>query len=228
MTNHQITTLQKDIETATSAQQIDVSHVLNSLYPRALEALNSVDTVEDVNIIRHGLEAIVTATNRHIPKYVKDRAIRLRKANKGNDIYLQACRRTGEFWNIADKYQGRPPTKSLKDVRLLTALEVGFTSSHDAMRCVKASKVNEQDYHIYKDECSLNGRQYTLSGLVNVYDLLNPKDRPTPSLFKRSKIVQADLVGLVDDSNGDLQKLFQKALDEIEDAIEILKDDQEA
>ena len=115
MTNHQITIILKDIETATSAKTIDVSHILNSLYPRAMEALDSADSVEDVNTIRHGLEAIVTATNRHIPKYVKDRSKRLKNANKGNDVYLQACRAAGRMWMITDKYRGRPPDSDNKD-----------------------------------------------------------------------------------------------------------------
>lgn len=192
MPNHQITTLQEDIQTATSAKQIDVSHILNSLYPRALEALSSVDSVEDVNTIRHGLEAIVQATNRHIPKYVKDRADRLKKANKGNDTYLQACRAAGRMWMVTDKYRGRPPEDSGNEQQMdleleesvqkgtlllpkIRAEDAGFTSNRDAQRCVKVAQVHDEDYRTYREECDQNGRQYTLGGLENVYNHLHPK-----------------------------------------------------
>lgn len=249
MTNHQITTLQKDIETATSAKTIDVSHILNSLYPRAIEALDSADNVEDVNIIRHGLEAIVTATNRHIPKYVKDRASRLKKANKGNDTYLQACRAAGRMWLITDKYRGRPPdsdnedqleleleTESIQEVTLLLpkikAEDAGFTSNRDAQRCVKAAQIHDEDYRTYREECDQNGRQYTLGGLENLHNHLNPKDGggegddvqfTTRSIQKRLEGLAKKAGALLEHVEGDVYNLIEKARDALNDAAEITK-----
>lgn len=250
MTNHQITTLQEDIETATSAKQIDVSHILNSLYPRALEALDSADSVEDVNTIRHGLEAIVTVTNKHLPKYVKDRVSRLKKANKGNDTYLQACRAAGRMWLVTDKYRGRPPdsdsddqleleleTESIQEGTLLLpkirAEDAGFTSNRDAQRCVKAAQIHDEDYRTYREECDQNGRQYTLGGLENLYSHLHPKEGggegefvqfSTRSILKRLEGLAKKTDALLEHVEGDVYNLVEKARDALNDAVEIVRD----
>ncbi len=235
MANHIITVLQKDIKKATSTDIIDVDYVFNELYPRAIAVLSEVETVEDVNIIRHGLEAMVTVTNRHIPKWLKNRGRRLRSANKGNNIYLQACIVAGRMWMATEKHRGRPSEnnreESVQELTLLpkiTAEEAGFTSTRDAQRCVKAAQIHDEDYRTYREECDRNGRQYTLTGLESVYDHLNPKEKKTPktSLHKR-------LSGIVDKltewrhetgTDGDVYILITDAIYKLEDAVEIQKD----
>jgi hypothetical protein len=209
--------------------------------------------VEDVNTIRHGLEAIVTATNRHIPKYVKDRASRLKKANKGNDVYLQACRAAGRMWLVTDKYRGRPPDSDNKDqielelevesVNSLTLLlpkiraeDAGFTSNRDAQRCVKAAQIHDEDYRTYTEECDQNGRQYTLGGLENLYSHLHPKDGEgegedvqftTRSILKRLEGLVTKANALLEHVEGDVYNLVEKAKNALNDAVEIVRDSDE-
>ena len=249
--NQVIVQLQKDVNKEIDASKFDVSIALNQLYPRALEVLDAANNVEEANEIRHLLEALVTYTNRHIPTLMKDRKKQLKSANKGNDAFIQACRKAGRVWLVTGKHRGRPPKPDNEDqmkmeiseetkesvqtgtlLAPITVIEAGFTGNRDAQRCVKAAHIGDEDYRTYKKECDQNGRQYTLTGVEAVYNLLNPKivDGEVVSFKKRplDKFLEqeANKIGnRKDEAEGKVLQLMQTAVDSLMDAFEIVRDD---
>ncbi len=154
-----LTQLQKDVEHFTQGNT-PVAVIADQLYPRAMQALELAKTTDDVNQVRHQIETVGRWIARRIPTEITDRANQLKKANKWNDLFLGACIKAGEAWDVAEKFSGRPPEKVKDD--LLTAQQTGFSSNRDARNCVKASKIHDEDYRTYKEECDKNGRQYTI------------------------------------------------------------------
>ncbi len=246
--NQIIVQLQKDVDEALNPKdpkkKFDVSYVLNQIYPRALDAVEAANSVEEANQIRHSLEAIVTYTNRHIPTLMKDRKKRLKSANKGNNTFIQACRQAGRVWVITEKHRGRPPKEdpqmeleteeSVQTGTLLqpiTVIEAGFTGNRDAQRCVKAAKTSDEDYRTYKLECDKHGRQYTLTGLEHVYNLLNPKTIDGEEInFQKRPLVkfleqEANKIGnRKEEAEGDVYNLMQTAQEALTDAFEVQRD----
>jgi hypothetical protein len=216
-----LTQLQKDVEHFTQGNT-PVAIIADQLYPRAMEALELAETTDDVNKVRHQIETVGKWIARRIPTEITDRARQLKKANKWNDLFISACVKAGEAWDVAEKFSGRPP----EDSDLLTAQQSGFSSNRDARNCVKASKIHEEDYRTYKEECDKNGRQYTIGGLVKVYDLLNPKDTSTnvPPLKRLQKIEELSR-GLIDDVEGDVNILVRQIHRFSMDAIEIQREE---
>ena len=218
-----ITQLQKDVEHFTQGNT-PVAIIADQLYPRAMQALETAETNEEINKVRHQIETIGRWISRMIPTEITDRALQLKTANKWNDLFLGSCIKAGEAWDVAEKFNGRPPEKALQNGHLLTAERIGFSSNRDARNCVKASKVHTEDYRTYKEECDKNGRQYTIGGLVKVYDLLNPPPSSTsvPPL-KRLQKIENDLWELINDVEGDVQNNVKEAHVLIADAVEIQK-----
>ena len=217
-----IAQLEKDVQHFTQGNT-PVAVIADQLYPRAMEALELAKTTDDVNEVRHQIETVGRWITRRIPTEITVRALQLKTANKWNDLFLGACIKAGEAWDVAEKFGGRPPEKALQDGHLLTAQQSGFSSNRDARNCVKASKIHDEDYRTYKEECDKNGRQYTIGGLVNVYDLLNPKGADSTSVLvmKRLEKIEELLLGLIDDVSGDVQKNVRMMHRLCMDAIEI-------
>lgn len=244
MSNKIIVQLKKDVDKALDPKEkFDVGLVLNQIYPRALDALDVARSAAEANEIRHSLEAIVTYTNRQIPTLMKDRKKRLKSANKGNDTFIQACRKAGRVWLITEKHRGRPPKTtdesqmemeiSVQSGTLLTpitVIEAGFTGNRDAQRCVKASKVGDEDYRVYKEGCDKDGKQYSLTGVEYLYNLLHPKTvlgeevsfnkRPLDKFLKGEA---TKISNRKDEAAGDVSTLMQTAIDSLMDAFEIQK-----
>lgn len=219
-----IAQLEKDVQHFTQGNT-PVAVIADQLYPRAMEALELAKTTDDVNEVRHQIETVGRWIARRIPTEITVRALQLKTANKWNNLFLGACIKAGETWDVAEKFSGRPSNKVSKKSHLLTSQEAGFSSNRDARNCVKASKIHDEDYRTYKEECDKNGRQYTIGGLVKVYDLLNPKTISTTVLpLKRLQKIENDLWELIDAVEGDVQKNVKEAHGLIADAIEVQMD----
>lgn len=216
-------------------KEMPLAQVIDQVYPAALAALAEADTAPDTNEVRARIEAVVTYVNRQLPAQVNGRKRQLKKANKGNRLYLEACRQAGVLWGAAMKHAGRPPKKSVPGMTVLTAEEAGFVSRQEANRCVKAAKVDPEDVRVYFEECDVNGRQYTLTGLVHVYDLLHPPeggedvDFSTRPLARFLADTATKIEKRMDDAEGDVRDLMKTAVESLRDAEEIMVDlEQEA
>ena len=176
--NKAIVRLRQDTDKAITAK-LSAQEIIETIYPRVLTALDKAETVEQANEIRHQVETVVLYVNKKIPAETDDRKKKLKRANKGNELFLLACRKAGLIWDMMEKHMGRPPEpdgESGQKLPLFTAQQAGFADRHDASRCAKVSRIHEEDFRTYKGECDINGRQYTLGGLVNVYDMMQSKD----------------------------------------------------
>jgi hypothetical protein len=205
-----------------------LEQVIDQVYPAALAALEQVDTTEGANEIRARIEAVVGYVNRKLPAVIGDRKKALKKANKGNQLYLESARRAGGYWAAALKHAGRPPRKSVAGMTVLTAEQAGFVSRQEANRCVKASKVHEQDVMTYFQECDAGGRQYTLTGLVHVYDLLHPSGAGEDVDFSKRPLAHflrstaEKIERRMEDAEGDVEALMKRAAQSLRDAEEIM------
>ena len=173
-----IVKLRQDTDKAISAN-MSAEEITTTIYPMALTALDEADSVEQANEIRHQIDTIVRYVNKKIPAETGVRWKQLKKANRGNELFLLACRKAGIIWDMMEKHMGRPPDpdgESGQKLPLFTAQQAGFADRHDASRCAKVSRIHDEDFRTYKGECDSNGRQYTLGGLVNVYDMMQPKE----------------------------------------------------
>jgi hypothetical protein len=222
---------------ATELEEMPLNQVINSIYPLAQEALEQATTAKETNEVRRKIEAIVGYVNRRLPAEFKGRKKVLKRANKGNDLYLYACREAGAMWDVIEHHKGRPPAEeeSVKELSLslptLTAQQAGFVDRFDARRCQKASKVDEEDYRTYKTECDSNGRQYTLTGLVNVYDAFNQESSEeggevsfyVGNIVDRMTTIRKKLESVIGDLHPEWepeQKLLETAFKKVQAAIE--------
>jgi len=158
--------------TPTNVNQLTVTEIVDSLIPNMEAALSQATDAPEANEIRHRIGVVADYLKRHIPGEIKERKRRLRVANKANRVYLDACRKAGAYWDIAEKHAGRPP-ESVTNRTLLTAEQAGFASRKDAQRCVRAANVDDEDYRVWQEQCDLYQRQYTLHGLVQLFAMLN-------------------------------------------------------
>lgn len=233
--NKAIVRLRQDTDKAISAN-MPAEEIMATIYPRALSALDEADGAEQVNEIRHQIETVVLYVNKKIPAETGDRWKQLKKANKGNDLFLLACRKAGTIWDMMEKYKGRPPEtddgKSGQKLPLFTAQQAGFSGRHDASRCAKVSRIHDEDFRTYKDECDVNGRQYTLGGLVNVYDMMQPKEEEgggdevrfsKGSAIDRMHGIRKKIEGLLTDLYDDAEKDWTNETSNLEKAFKFVQ-----
>ena len=246
--NKAIVRLRQDTDKAISAN-MPAEEIMATIYPKAFAALDTAEDMEQVNEIRHQIETIVLYVNKKIPAETGERKKKLKRANKGNELFLLACRKAGVIWDLMEKYKGRPADpgeESGQKLPLLTAQQAGFSDRHDASRCAKVSRVHDEDFRTYKGECDVNGRQYTLGGLVYVYDSMQPlkegeedegdevrfsKGSPIDRMHGIRKKIEGLLTDLYDDAvkdwgseTGHLEKAFglvQKAIESAESRKEL-------
>lgn len=226
-------------------KKMPLDELIESIYPQVLTALADAEGPEQVNEIRLQIGTVVQYINKKMPKEISGRLKRLQYANKGNKVYIEACRKAGDAWISVDKYRGRPVSdpdakqddlflgdKSVQDVTLLTTEEAGFSSRRDALQCVRAAKLHAEDLRIYYSECDTNNRQYTLNGLESVWRELNPSregdnvpaiDPPfserLKDIVKKLQVLYNELPAVSDD----VKDLLDKAIDQIKDAADILE-----
>ena len=235
-----IVKLRQDTDKAITAK-LTAQEIIETIYPRVLTALDQAETVEQANEIRNQVETVVLYVNNKIPAETGERKKKLKRANKGNELFLLACRKAGTIWDLMEKYKGRPVDSDGKSGQklplLFTAQQAGFADRHDASRCAKVSRIHDEDFRTYKIECDANGRQYTLGGLVYVYDAMQPKEEEENegdevSFRKGSPIdrlhgIQKKINGLLTDLYDDAEKDWsaetghlEKAFGEVQKAIE--------
>lgn len=237
MMDKSIVKLRQDTDKAISAK-LTAQEIIETIYPRVLTALDEAETAEQANEIRHQVETVVLYVNKKIPLETGDRKKKLKRANKGNELFLLACRKAGIIWDMMEKHKGRPEESGQKLPLLFTAQQAGFADRHDAHRCAKVSRVHEEDFRTYKGECDANGRQYTLGGLVYVYDEMQPPKEEEESegdevSFKKGSPIDRmhgihkKILGLLTDLYDDAEKdwssetgLLEKAFKFVQKAIE--------
>jgi len=226
-----IVKLRKDTDNAISAN-MPTEEIMATVYPRALSALDEADSVEQANEIRHQIETVVLYVNKRIPSETGERWKQLKKANKGNELFLLACRKAGLIWDMMEKYAGRPTNpdeRSGQKLPLFTAQQAGFADRHDASRCAKISRIHEEDFRTYKTECDANGRQYTLGGLVNVYDMLQPNPKESDgggdkgSPIDRMHGIHKKILGLLTDLYDDAEKDWSTETGHLEKAFSLVQ-----
>lgn len=188
--------LEQDVALAIQNKD-DAVEIIDSLYGRALQALDYADNVHEVNRIRNQLSAVVGYVNGELKITMSGRKDFLANANKGNRTYLETCIRAGAMWSVAEKPAGRPAKDDIESGQLITAEIAGFTSRRDAQRCVRAALLHKEDLRTYFEECDKNGRQYTLTGLEYVWIQLQPKEEDDDEKGK-VKFKKRDLVERID------------------------------
>lgn len=235
----------KEIATIEVDREMPLEELMESVYPRALEALLKAKKPEDVNEIRIQIGTVVEYINKKLPSHVKDRKKRLVKANKGNRIYIEACIKAGLVWMRVEKHRGRPKKdddgkqkdlflddKSVQDVTLLTAEEAGFIGRRDAQQCVRAAKLHDEDIRVYYNECDINNRQYTLNGLESVWRELNPSREGAnvpaidPPISERLGAIVKKVEGIYNelpDGSDDAKDLLEGAIENLKEAAEIME-----
>lgn len=205
--------------------KLDIPKAIDIIIPQAMKALDQIETIEEANEVRSRLQTIHTYIKRKLPG---DRVHKLKKNNEWAKAYLTASRIAGAMWKDAEKFDGRPPEKrEINHALKFTAQELGFADRFDARKCEKISLVNDQDFELYIKECNENGRQATLSGLVGIYDLINPKEDNEPatvSLYKRLSGTIKNLIKWKEEAEGDTKELIGTAIEVLSDAAEIEKD----
>jgi len=187
----EIKKLEDDIALAIEKNR-DALEIIETLYGRALQALDYAEDMDQVNRVRHQITAVVGYVSAELKKTMTGRKDYLASANKGNRTYLEACIRAGAMWAVADKPSGRPSNDDVESGQLLTAEIAGFTSRRDAQRCVRASEIHDEDLRTYFEECDKNGRQYTLGGLEYIWIMINkprPEEEPGKVKFEKRSLV---------------------------------------
>ena len=236
MMDKSIIKLRQDTDKAISAN-MPADEIMATIYPRALAALDEVKTVEQANEVRHQIETVVLYMNKKIPAETGERKKKLKRANKGNELFLLACRKAGIIWDLMEKYKGRPTDpgdeESGQKLPLFTARQAGFADRHDASRCAKVSRVHKEDFRTYKGECDANGRQYTLGGLVNVYDMMQPPEEgegggdevrfSKGSPIDRMHGIRKKIEGLITDLNDDAEKDWTTETGHLEKAFGLVQ-----
>jgi len=227
--------LRQDTDKAITAK-LTAQEIIETIYPRVLTALDEAETVEQANEIRHQVETVVLYVNKKIPIETGERKKTLKRANKGNELFLLACRKAGIIWDMMEKHMGRPPGpdgESGQKLPLYTAQQAGFADRHDASRCAKVSRIHDEDFRTYKSECDANGRQYTLGGLVNVYDMMQSKtgeedDGDDVQFRKGSPIdrmhgIHKKILGLLTDLYDDAEKDWSVETGHLEKAFGLVQ-----
>jgi hypothetical protein len=218
------------IPTMTAVERMPLEQVLSEVYPAALLALDKADGAAEANEVRARIEAVVTYVNRMIPMQVRSRAKQLKVANRGNRTYLEACRIVGHYWELIARPPGRP--KTVHEFTVLSPEEAGFADRWDARRCVKASLLHEEDLRTYFLECDKGGRQYTLSGLVSVFDLLNPGEGGEGVEFSTRPLAKflSDTAVKIEKRAGDVapevQELMLAAASSLREAIPLVPEEE--
>ncbi|MGH9158172.1 MAG: hypothetical protein ACRD1K_20580 [Acidimicrobiales bacterium] len=209
------------IPTLAAVEKMPLEQVLSQVYPAALAALDGAIDAPKANEVRSRIEAVVGYVNRALPREVHDRQKRLSTANRGNRVYLEASRRAGQLWALLGRSPGRP--RNVAGFTVLSPEEAGFADRWDARRCVKAGQVDLEDVRTYLEECDRAGRQYTLTGLVGVYDLLNPSGEADVEFSTRplAKFLSDEAVKVerrMSEAQGEVKEFMKTAVESLRDA----------
>lgn len=211
----------------TNVRPASVTEIVDALIPQMEAALSQADDAPSANEIRHRVAVISDYLKRVIPKELSNRTERLRVANDANRVYLDACRKAGQYWDMTEKYTGRPDEESVQTGTLITARQAGFTSRADALRCVRAARLDSEDYRVYCEQCDQQQQQYTLHGLNELWRFLNPGEDGQGDITLGERLARIkgqleDTLIMFGNDPDDIYQCVLEAYSQIMDAIEIL------
>ena len=174
------------------ATRPDPVAVATDLVPRLTEAIELAKTPTQANDLRTMFDMALRYLRQQLPRAVKDRWDRYDKMHPAETGYVEAAAKAGALWDGIEgkRLAGRPSNNRANSPDLMGATDQGFKGRRDAVRCVRAGRLHEEDRRTYYLEMNQDQRHVTLDGAERVWLMMQEND-PDP-LSGKYRVIYAD------------------------------------